>query len=123
MSLIGKYWTGCNIDHLDVVTAFPNSGINDDNIYRTLPEGWLKGLNAPMIIVRLRQALYVLKQVPRLWHDDINVFLLHMSLCQSQPDLRSDSIVILLFVCLFVCNHIAFTPKGCPAKLPKLASR
>jgi len=21
-------------------------------------------------------------------------------------------------VCLFVCNHFAFTPKGCPAKLP-----
>jgi esterase/lipase superfamily enzyme len=55
---------GWNMDHLDVVTAFLNPEIDDDDIYMTLPEGWLEGLNAPKIIVRLRKALYCIKQAP-----------------------------------------------------------
>jgi len=39
ISLIRKYRTGWNMDHLDVVTAFLNPEIDDDNIYMTLPEG------------------------------------------------------------------------------------
>jgi len=72
--------------HLDVVSAFLNSGINDDDIYRTLPEGWPEGLHAPKIIVRLRKALYVFKQALRLRHDDINVFLLSHGFSQSLAD-------------------------------------
>jgi len=49
---------------LDVVTAFLNPEVDDDDIYMTLPEGWPEGLNTPMIIVRLKQALYSLKQAP-----------------------------------------------------------
>jgi len=90
------------MDHLDVVTAFLNSEIDDDNIYMTLPEGWPEGLNARKIIVRLRKALYGLKQAPRLWHDDINAFLLSLGFTQSSADhnlyLRSDGILILLYV-------------------------
>jgi len=100
ISLIGKYrW---NMDHLDVVTAFLNPEIDDDNIHMTLPEGWPEGLNAPKIIVRLRKALYRLKQAPRLWHDDINACLLSLGFTQSSADpnlyLRSDGILILLYV-------------------------
>jgi hypothetical protein len=90
------------MDHLDVVTAFLNPEIDDDDIYMTLPEGWPEGLNAPKIIVRLRKALYGLKQAPRLWHDDINAFLLSLGFTQSLADpnlyLRSDGILILLYV-------------------------
>jgi len=100
ISLIGRY--GWNMDHLDVVTAFLNPEIDDDDIYMTLPEGWPEGLNAPKIIVRLRKALYGLKQAPRLWHDDINAFLLSLGFTQSSADpnvyLRSDGILILLYI-------------------------
>jgi hypothetical protein len=100
ISLIGRY--GWNMDHLDVVTAFLNPEIDDDDIYITLPEGWPEGLNAPKIIVRLRKALYGLKQAPRLWYDDINAFLLSLGFTQSLADpnlyLRSDGILILLYV-------------------------
>jgi len=100
ISLIGRY--RCNMDNLDVVTAFLNPKIDDDDIYMTLPEGWPEGLNAPKIIVRLRKALYGLKQAPRLWPDDINAFLLSLGFTQSLADpnlyLRSDGILILLYV-------------------------
>ena len=100
ISLIGRY--GWNMNHLDVVTAFLNLEIDDDDIYMTLPEGWPEGLNAPKIIVRLRKALYGLKQAPRLWHDNINAFLLSLGFAQSSADpnlcLRSDGILILLYV-------------------------
>jgi len=56
ISHIGRYWW--NMDHLDVVTAFLNPKIDDDDIYMTLPEGWPEGLNASKIIIRLRKALY-----------------------------------------------------------------
>jgi len=90
------------MDRLDVVTAFLNPEIDNDDIYKTLPEGWPEGLNAPKIIVRLRKALYGLKQAPRLWHDDINAFLLSLGFTQfsADPDLylHSDGILILRYV-------------------------
>jgi len=100
ISLIGRYeW---NLDHLDVVTAFLNPEIDDDDIYMTRPEGWPEGLNAPKIIVRLRKALSGLKQAPRLWHDDINAFLHSLGFTQSSADpnldLCSNGILILLYV-------------------------
>jgi len=100
ISPIGRY--GWNMDHLDVVTAFLNPEIDDDDIYMTLLEGWSEGLNAHKIIVRLRKALYGLEQAPRLWHDDINAFLLSLGFTQCSADpnlyLRSDGILILLYV-------------------------
>jgi hypothetical protein len=98
ISLIGRY--GWNMDHLNVVTAFLNPEIDNNDIYMTLPEGWPEGHNAPKIIVRLRKALYGLKQAPRLWHDVINAFLHSLGFTQSLADpnlyLRSDGILILL---------------------------
>jgi len=99
-SLVGKYrW---NIDHLDVITAFLNPEFDDNDIYMTLPEGWLEGLNTPTIIVLLKTALYRLKQAPRLWHNNIYTFLLSLEFTQSQADpnlnLRSDGILMLLYV-------------------------
>jgi hypothetical protein len=42
VSLIGKH--GWNINHWDVVSAFLNAEDDDEDIYMTLPEGWLEGL-------------------------------------------------------------------------------
>jgi len=50
------------MNHLDVVTTFLNPGIDDNNIYMTLPHGWPEGLHTPKIIIRLRNTLYGLKQ-------------------------------------------------------------
>jgi len=100
ISLIGRYsW---NMDPFDVVTAFLNPDINDDNIYMTLPERWQDHLNVPKIIARLWKAHYSLKQAPRVWHDDIYTFLLCLGFTQSSSDrnlyLRSDGILILVYV-------------------------
>jgi hypothetical protein len=102
ISLIGKYRTGWNMDYLDVVTAFLNPEIDNDDIYMTLPEGWQEGSNAPKIVIRLRKALYGLKQASWLCHNDINALLLSLGFTQSSADpnlyLRSDGILILLDV-------------------------
>jgi len=99
ISLIGKYGTGWNMDHLHPVTAFLNPEIGDDDISMTVAEGWPEGLNARKIVVRLRKALHGLKQALRLWHDNINDFLLSLRFTQSSADpklyLRSDRSLIL----------------------------
>jgi hypothetical protein len=59
-----------------VVTAFLKPKFDDDDIYMTLPEGCPEGLNTPTIIVRLKKALYGPKQEQRLWHNNINTFLI-----------------------------------------------
>jgi len=74
--LIRRY--GWNIDHLDVVAAFLNPEIDNDDIYMTLPGGWPEGLIARKITVRLRNALYHLIHAPWLWHTDINAVLLSL---------------------------------------------
>ena len=90
------------MNHLDVVAAFLNPEINDDNMYMTLPEWRQEGLNVPSIIIILRKALYGLKQAPRLWHDNINALLLSVGFTQSlaDPNLyrHSEGILILLYV-------------------------
>ena len=58
-------------DHLDVVTAFLNPEIDED-VYMILPEG-IPGAGT---IVRLKKALYGLRTAPRLWHQEINGFLI-----------------------------------------------
>ena len=86
------------MDHMDELTTFLHPEIDDAIIYITLPERWPEGLNAPKIIVRLRKALYDLRQAPRLWHDYINSFLLSHQYIQSSADLnlylRRDTILI-----------------------------
>jgi len=113
ISLIGRYWW--NIDHLDAVTAFLNPKIANDDIYINLPEGWTEGLNTPKISVRLRKALYCLKQAPQLWHDDINVFLLSLAFTPSLADpnlyLHGDAILILLYV-----NNVSMSDLEAAAK-------
>jgi hypothetical protein len=97
ISLIGKYGTRWIMDNSNVVNAFLNPKIDDDDIYMTLPGELPEGSNPPRIVVRLRKALYGLTQALRLSHDDINAFLLSPAFTQflAHPNLyfRSDDIM------------------------------
>jgi len=98
--MVGQH--GWTINYLDVVTAFLNPEIDDDDVYMTLPEGWPDGPKAPTIIVQLKKALYGLKQAPRLWYNDINIFFLSFKFTLSQAHtnyyLPSDGILMLLYI-------------------------
>jgi len=77
-----------SIDHMDVVTAFLNPAIDNDNVYMSMPPGieWLDSRLQRTSTVRLLKALYGLKQAPRLWYQDINHFLLSIGFNQSKAD-------------------------------------
>jgi hypothetical protein len=105
ISLVGR--CGWNIDHLDVVTAFQNLEVDNDNIDMVLPEDWPVGNKdtrtyAPPIIVRLRNAFYGLRHAQLVWHNDINTMRLFLGFAQLQTDcyiyIQSNGIVILLCV-------------------------
>ena len=88
---------------MDVVTAFLNPKIDQENVLMELPElehlGNLPEKSSP--IVRLKKALYSLKQAPRLWFIEINSYLLSLGFCQSsvEPSLYiADSVILLLYV-------------------------
>ena len=92
---------------MDVVTAFLNPKIDQENVLMQLPEldnlGNLSefDLEQTSSIVRLKKALYGLKQAPRLWFIEINTYLLSLGFHQStvEPNLYiADSAIILLYV-------------------------
>ena len=78
------------IDHLDVVTAFPNPEVDDPDLYMEATVGWGDGNHGSEItagtVVRLKKALYGLKQAPRLWYGDINNSLLSLGFTQSKAN-------------------------------------
>ena len=67
MSLAARH--GWTIDHMDVTTAFLNPKIDCDEVYMSLPPGieWIdiKHYNQGVRIVRLRKALFGLRQAPQ----------------------------------------------------------
>jgi len=90
------------IHHLDVVTAFLNPKI-DSEVHMELSTGieWLDPAVPTNACVRLNKALNGLKQAPRLWHEDINSFVLSLDFRQSNADpnlyIRRD-VLLLLYV-------------------------
>jgi len=84
------------IARLDLVTAFVDLKVDDNDIYLTLPRDSLEGLNTPTIIVRLQKALNGLKQAPQRWHNNISTFFLSLKFAQSHANpnlyLHSDGI-------------------------------
>jgi len=79
---------GWHIDHLDVVTAFLNPVIDCETVFMSLPPGmaWVDPRFKRVQFVRLRKALYGLRQAPRLWYEEIHRFLLSIGLVQSTVD-------------------------------------
>jgi hypothetical protein len=75
--------------------------VDDNEIYMTLPAGWPAGINTPTIIVRLKKALYCLKQAPQDCHCNISTFLLSLEFTRSQANLnlylRRDAILMHLY--------------------------
>jgi hypothetical protein len=93
-------WKVC---HLDVVMAFLNPKINNDNIYMELPDGmdWVDERTLKGAKVYLLKSLYGLKQSPCLWYQAINAFLLSLGLKQSSTDPNlyvKDGVLLLLYV-------------------------
>ena len=93
---------GWAIDHMDVTTAFLNPKIDCEEVYMSLPLGmeWIdsKLSKQGVRIVRLRKALYGLRQAPKLWFDEINGFLLSIGFkpLLADPNLYIKGPVILL---------------------------
>jgi hypothetical protein len=97
---LSSNWKVC---HLDVVMAFLNPKIDNDNIYMDLPNSmdWVDERTPKGAKVRLLKALSGLKQSLRLWYQAINAFLLSLRLKQSStnPNLYvKDGVLLLLYV-------------------------
>ncbi len=60
--------------HMDVVTAFLHGDLDND-IYMEAPAGF-KDQSRSNLVCKLLEALYGLKQTPRLWHAKIYAFLI-----------------------------------------------
>jgi hypothetical protein len=84
-----------------VVTAFFNLEVDDYDIYMSLPECCEEVLNAPMIVVRINDAQYTIKQDQRLWHNNLIIFWLSLEFTQSVANpnlyLRGNGILMLLY--------------------------
>jgi hypothetical protein len=62
------------LEQMDVVTAFLNGELGDEEIYIKQPEG-LEIPGQESKVLRLRKALYGLKQAPRLWNKALDAYL------------------------------------------------
>ncbi|GJZ79091.1 retrovirus-related pol polyprotein from transposon TNT 1-94 [Tanacetum coccineum] len=60
---------------MDVKTAFLHDTLKED-VYVCQPEGFIDATH-PSHVYKLKKALYVLKQAPRTWYDELSTFLLH----------------------------------------------
>nr|GEV88333.1 retrovirus-related Pol polyprotein from transposon TNT 1-94 [Tanacetum cinerariifolium] len=63
-----------NVFQMDVKTAFLHSSLKED-VYVCQPEGFIDA-DHPSHVYKLKKALYVLKQAPRVWYDELSKFLL-----------------------------------------------
>jgi len=81
---------GWDVDQMDVVTAFLNLRIDQDNIYMEMPLGidWLasSGSVPSRSALILRKAVYGLKQALRLWYEDIDGYLQSIRFRRSAED-------------------------------------
>jgi hypothetical protein len=62
---------GLEVEQMDIKTAFLNADIEED-IYLEMPDGVSVSKNR---VLKLRKALYGIKQAPKAWNDNIDAFL------------------------------------------------
>ena len=94
----------CEIDHLDVKTAFLNADIKEE-VYMEQPEGY-KEKGKQHMVCRLNKTIYGVKQAPNEWNNEINgsIVSLGFSRCVSDTCVyvrrskTGKSMIILLFV-------------------------
>ena len=72
------------LHHLDVKSAFLNGYIEED-IYVNQPEGFIKG-GKESYVLKLRKALYSLRQAPRAWNSKLDVTLKSMGFIRNIND-------------------------------------
>lgn len=75
---------GWEVHQMDAFTAFLNSDLIDE-VYVEQPEGF-KDSNHPFDVWRLNKSLYGLKQSPKLWQDDVKLFLVSIGFSQCEID-------------------------------------
>ena len=92
------------LHHIDIVTAFLNPVLDQDDIFMLLPSGiqFTDSTLHESQVFRLRKALYGLKQAPRLWNKDVDSFLVSLGFVKSpaEPSLYNlrNSVYLLLYV-------------------------
>ena len=94
---------GWTVWHMDVKNAFCNAELPDENpVYMEIPEGYERS----GFVVRLRKALYGLKNSPRAWFDTLKTFMLSLGFVACYFDaclfIFSDNEQIVLLVCIYV---------------------
>jgi hypothetical protein len=104
------------LDHLDVVTAFLNPIVDDDNLFMKLPTGFMNTeskLNGADT-ARLYKALYGLKTAPRLWFEHITMFLTSFGFQPYYSDsnlFKLNGLFLVLYVDDMVLSFHAATPE------------
>lgn len=86
------------IKQLDIPTAFLNGELNS-NIYIKYPEGLQNKTEGK--VLKLKKALYGLKEAPRCWNEKLSKFLTQNGLKRSQSDFclyTGQDVYILIFV-------------------------
>ncbi|GJR86950.1 retrovirus-related pol polyprotein from transposon TNT 1-94 [Tanacetum coccineum] len=71
--------------HMDVKTVFLHGTLKED-VYVCQPEGFIDA-DHPSHIYKLKKALYGLKEVPRVWYDELSMFLLQNHFFKGTIDL------------------------------------
>nr|GEW16068.1 integrase, catalytic region, zinc finger, CCHC-type, peptidase aspartic, catalytic [Tanacetum cinerariifolium] len=69
---------------MDVKIAFLHATLKED-VYVCQPEGFIDA-DHPSHVYKLKKALYVLKQAPRAWYNELSKFLLHKNLFKGTID-------------------------------------
>lgn len=93
---------GWTVRQLDVITAFLHPKVDKEDLWISLPSGTLRYCTTfDASTMRLKKALYGLRQSPRLWWATIDAAFVKMGLTRGQYDTNlyfSKSVIVLLYV-------------------------
>ena len=93
-------YIGWDLHQMDVCNAFLNASLPDENTYMLMPQGYEKEGK----VMRLKKALYGLKNLPREWNLELSRYLLKIGLRRSVLDaclfvlVKEDRVVLLIAV-------------------------
>jgi hypothetical protein len=94
------------LDGMDVTTAFLNGKL-EDNVYLNIPDGFPQ---KPGYVLRLKRALYGLRESPRIWNHTLHDFLIKCGLRQSHVDECLYYIPGKLWIVVWVDDFLVMSP-------------